>query len=233
MSPIADNLKRVTEKIVTAAHQAGRQASDITLVAVSKFHSLEVIEQAAAQGQVDFGENYAQELWAKASALREKPVRWHMIGHLQRNKVERIIPITTLIHSVDSIRLLDALDAAGRKRNISVPVLLEVNVSRESNKSGFAPEAMSTLGEYLLTLRNVRLEGLMTLAAYTAKPATSRAAFEELSKLRDRLQRELAIPLPHLSMGMSNDFEIAIKEGATIVRIGTAIFGTREGGRTN
>lgn len=235
MSVIADNLKRVTEKIATVAIEAGRQASDITLVAVSKFHPLGVIEQAAALGQVDFGENYAQELWTKANALREMPVHWHMIGHLQRNKVERIVSIATLIHSVDSVRLLDALETAGRKRNVPVPVLLEVNVSRELNKSGFAPEVLPTLGEYLVTLRNVRVEGLMTLAAYTSNSATSRAAFAELSRSRDRLQRELGrhFPLPHLSMGMSNDFEIAIKEGATIVRIGTAIFGTRNGARTN
>src|SRR5688572_18700071 len=122
MSVIADNLKRVTEKIATVALEAGRQASDITLVAVSKFHPLEVIEQAVALGQVDFGENYAQELWAKANALREMPVHWHMIGHLQRNKVERIVSMATLIHSVDSIRLLDALETAGRKRKIPVPV---------------------------------------------------------------------------------------------------------------
>jgi pyridoxal phosphate enzyme (YggS family) len=227
MSVIQDNLKRTMERIATVAQQAGREASDITLVAVSKFQPLTAIEQAAAFGQLDFGENYPQELWTKASALREPPVRWHMIGHLQRNKVNRVLPIATLIHSVDSVRLLDALETTSQKQDIVVPVLIEVNVSREPNKSGFAPEALQTLGKHLLTLRNVRVEGLMTMAAYDDNVARCGATFAELHKLSERLRHEWGLSLPHLSMGMSNDFEIAIKEGATIVRVGTAIFGAR------
>jgi len=226
---IGDNLRRVKERIATAAEQSGRQLSDITLVAVSKFHPPASVEAAIAAGQLDFGESYPQELWAKAGGIQVPSVRWHQIGNLQRNKIDRTIPIATLIHSVNSVRLLDAIDRAGRKRGAVVPVLVEVNVSREANKLGFAAEVTPMLVKHLRNLEGVKVEGLMTLAAYDAKPSECGATFRELWKLRERLRAEWGsdLMLPHLSMGMSNDFEIAIKEGATIVRIGSAIFGVR------
>jgi pyridoxal phosphate enzyme (YggS family) len=229
---IQDNLRRVKERIALAAERSGRKSSDITLVAVSKFHALPVINEAIRAGQTDFGENYVQELSAKSSALHACKIRWHMIGHLQRNKINKTLPVAALIHSVDSISLLNALNTAGQKRSAVIPILLEVNVSRETGKSGFAPETVPHLGECLQNLPNVRVDGLMTLAAYSDDQSQSQAAFAELRELRERLRAEWGaqFPLPHLSMGMSNDFEAAIREGATIVRIGAAIFGSRRPG---
>jgi pyridoxal phosphate enzyme (YggS family) len=228
---IQENLKRVTERIAVAAEQSGRRASDITLLAVSKFQPLAAVKQAVDAGQLDFGENYPQELWAKAQAVNDTRVRWHLIGHLQSNKIAKTLPITVLTHSVDSVRLLDSLDAAGVKRGGEVPVLIEVNLSGEPNKTGFKPEAVPALGSRLQNLRSVKVEGLMAIAAYGSNSAQAGATFAQLRKLRNSLRREWGpeFPLLHLSMGMSDDFEIAIREGATIVRVGTAIFGPRAG----
>lgn len=230
MTAIADNLRSIRERIARAAEGAGRSPSEVTLLAVSKFHPPAAVEQAAAAGQLEFGENYPQELCAKAEAVCLPSIRWHLIGHLQRNKVERALRHADLIHSVDSLRLLEALEAASRRRAASAHVLLEVNASREPNKTGFALEEVPELGERLRSLPHVRVEGLMAMASYTADPGSARATFAEVRELRDRLRREWgeAFPLPHLSMGMSNDYEVAIEEGATIVRVGTAIFGPRD-----
>jgi pyridoxal phosphate enzyme (YggS family) len=151
-------------------------------------------------------------------------VNWHLIGHLQRNKIDRTVPLVTLTHSADSERLLDALDAFGRKQGKPVPVLLEVNCSREAAKGGFSPGALPALGDRVVSLAGVSVRGLMTMAAYSDDPGDARPAFAELRKLRDDLRTRTGLELPHLSMGMSGDFEIGVEEGATFVRIGTTLF---------
>jgi pyridoxal phosphate enzyme (YggS family) len=161
-------------------------------------------------------------LWKKAEAVPD--ARWHLIGHLQRNKIDRTLPLVTCVHSVDSERLLEALDAFGRKREVPVPVLLEVNCSREESKGGFPPEAVPALSEKLSSLQGVAVRGLMTMAAYSDDPEAARPTFAELRKLRDDLATRSGLALPDLSMGMSGDFEPAIEEGATFVRIGTTLF---------
>ena len=173
-------------------------------------------------GLLDLGESKPQELWKKAAAVPE--ARWHLIGHLQRNKIDRTVPLAALVHSVDSLRLLEALDAFGRKRGSPAPVRLEVNCSREESKGGFRPEELPALSDKLVSLNGANVRGLMTMASFSDNPEQSRPAFAELRELRDRLRTATGLPLPHLSMGMSNDFEVAVEEGATQVRIGTTLF---------
>ena len=178
----------------------------------------------AELGVRDLGESRPQELWRKAAAL--PAVRWHLIGHLQRNKIERTLPLVHCIHSVDSLRLLAALEEEAARTGRTVDVLLEVNASREANKQGFAPEDLPGLAPALAALKRVRVTGLMTMAAYEEDPERCRPTFVLLRELRDRLRTAVgsAQPLTELSMGMTNDFEVAVEEGATLVRIGTALF---------
>lgn len=217
---LADRLQHTRQRIDAACRRSGRQATEITLVAVTKTVSAPVAAALAELGMEDLGESRPQELWRKAAAL-PATVRWHLIGHLQRNKIERTLPLVRLIHSVDSIRLLEALDQSS-----NVPVLLEVNASREPAKHGFSIEELPSLLPRLLALRRVRIHGLMTMAAFEDDPERCRPTFAQVRELRDRLRRDLVAlhPLSHLSMGMSNDFEVAIEEGATLVRIGTALW---------
>jgi pyridoxal phosphate enzyme (YggS family) len=221
-STLADRLAAVKARIAAACRRAGREPDAVTLVAVTKTVSAPVAALVPELGVTDLGESRPQELWKKAEAL--PAARWHLIGHLQRNKIDRTVPLAVLLHSVDSVRLLDALDAFGRKRGTPVPLLLEVNCSREAAKGGFTPEEVPALGERITSLEGVRVEGLMTMAAYHENPEECRPAFAELRALRDRLREATGMPLPHLSMGMSNDFEVAVEEGATLVRVGTTIF---------
>ena len=216
---LSERLTAVRGRIADACAKAGRDPASVTVVAVSKTVSARV---AAACGVADLGENRPQSLWTKAEAV--PGVRWHLIGHLQRNKLDRTVPLVTLVHTVDSVRLLAALDAFGRKRGTPVPVLLEVNCSREEAKGGFAVDDLSAVGDSLVSLAGVRCEGLMTMAAYGATPEACRPTFAELRTLRDRLRTRTGLPLPHLSMGMSNDYPVAVEEGATLVRPGTALF---------
>jgi pyridoxal phosphate enzyme (YggS family) len=169
-------------------------------------------------GHRDFGENRPQELWRKAAAIPD--ANWHFIGHLQRNKLDRTIPLVLLMHSVDSERLLSALSDFGDKRGSPVPVLLEVNCSREEAKGGLAPESLAEIVNRLPSLTGVNVHGLMTMAAYHEDPEACRPTFRELRELRN----QFGPTWPHLSMGMSNDFEVAIEEGATLVRVGTTLF---------
>lgn len=205
-----------------ACRKGGREPSAVTLVGVTKTVSPEVARLAFELGLTDLGESKPQELWKKSEAVPE--VRWHLIGHLQRNKIDRTVPIAALIHSVDSLRLLEALDAFGRKRGSPVPVLLEVNCSREESKGGFAPAELPAISERAMSLPGVSLQGLMTMAAFHDDPALCRPAFAELRELRESLRKSTGLPLPHLSMGMSNDYPVAVEEGATLVRIGTTLF---------
>jgi pyridoxal phosphate enzyme (YggS family) len=221
LATLAERVAAVRARIAGAARRAGRNPSDVTLVAVTKTVTPEVAAMAAELVR-DLGENRPQELWRKAAAV--PTARWHLIGHLQRNKIDRTVPLATLIHSVDSDRLLDALDAFGRKRGSPVPMLLEVNCSRETAKGGFAVEALPALGDRLPALAGVAVRGLMTMAAYSDNPEDARPAFAELRRLRDDLRARTGLELPELSMGMSGDFEVAVEEGATLVRVGTALF---------
>jgi pyridoxal phosphate enzyme (YggS family) len=219
---LADRLAGVRDRIASAARRAGRDPAEVTLVAVTKTTTPTVAALAFGLGAVDFGEGRPQELWKKAAALTV--ARWHLIGHLQRNKLDRTVPLVSLIHSVDSERLLDALDAFGRKRGAPVRVLLEVNCSREEAKGGFRPEDVPALADTLATRTGVTIRGLMTMAPYSDDPETARPVFAELRQLRDRLRAATGLPLPDLSMGMSGDFEVGVEEGATFVRVGSTLF---------
>lgn len=221
---IAENLAAVEERLHAACRRAGRERSEVTLVAVTKTVSAETAELLPGLGVHDLGESRPQELWRKAAVV--PLVRWHLIGHLQRNKIERTLPLLSRIHSVDSLRLLRDLETAAEKLADPrpLPALLEFNVSREASKHGFAPEEIDDIAAALAVLKYVRVDGLMTMAAYEENPERTRPTFRALRGLRDRLAAKLRRPLPQLSMGMSNDFEVAVEEGATLVRLGTVLF---------
>jgi len=222
-SLLAERLAAVRGRIAAAAKIAGRDPSEVALVGVTKTASIEVAAAAFALGLQDLAESKPQELWRKAAAI--PAARWHFIGHLQRNKLDRTAPLVALVHSVDSLRLLEAFDDFGVKRGSPIGVLLEVNCSREESKGGFQPGDLPALAERIASLRGATVQGLMTMAAYSDDPEAARPAFAELRELREKLRTATGLPLPHLSMGMSNDFEIAVQEGATLVRIGTTLFG--------
>jgi pyridoxal phosphate enzyme (YggS family) len=223
---LAERVAAVRGRVAAARARAGR-SDDVTLVAVSKTVSVRVAAALPPLGVADLGESRPQELWKKATALPS--ARWHLIGHLQRNKLEKTVPLCSLLHSVDSERLLMAMNEFGVKRGVSVPLLLEVNCSREAAKGGFSPEVVPALADSLLSLAGVRIDGLMTMAAYSDDAGAARSTFAELRSLRDRMRTTTGLPLPHLSMGMSGDFEVAVEEGATLVRVGATLFEGLEG----
>jgi pyridoxal phosphate enzyme (YggS family) len=197
----------------------------VRLVAVTKTVSVEVVSLLPELGVLDLGENRPQELWRKAAAL-PPTCRWHLIGHLQRNKIDRTLQVNPLIHSVDRVALLTALEQATAGRSQPLPVLLEVNASREPNKHGFTPEELPQLVPDLARLQHLQVRGLMTMAALEEDPERCRPTFALLRQLAEQLRRQVGPPhaLDQLSMGMTNDFEVAVEEGATLVRIGTALF---------
>jgi pyridoxal phosphate enzyme (YggS family) len=219
---LAERLAEVEERLSAACRRAGRVRGEITLVAVTKTVSAATAALLPGLGVVDLGESRPQELWRKAAVI--SGVRWHLIGHLQRNKIERTLPLIERIHSVDSIRLLEALEKACQQVGCTLPALLEVNASGEASKSGFAPKEVPDLAEAVAKLHYVRIDGLMTMAAHEEHVEKTRPTFAALRALRDQLANKLGRALPHLSMGMSNDFEIAVEEGATMVRLGTVLF---------
>jgi PLP dependent protein len=218
---LAERVAMVRERIAEAARRAGRASTDVTLMAVTKTVPQE-IAGIAAELVGDLGESRPQELWKKAVAV--PTTKWHLIGHLQRNKIDRTVPLITLIHSVDSERLLQALDAFGSRRGTPVPALLEVNCSREAGKGGFPVESLPNLSARFASLSGVSICGLMTMAAYSEDPESARPTFAELRRLRDELRSRTGLNLRELSMGMSGDFEAAVEEGATLVRIGSTLF---------
>lgn len=221
-SVLSARLSAVRGRIADVCRRAGRDPAEVTLVAVTKTVSPRVAALARDARMFNLGESRPQELWKKAAAV--PGARWHLIGHLQRNKLDRTVPLVTLIHSVDSARLLEALDAFGRKRGTPVPVLLEASCSGEAAKGGFSPDELLTIGDSLHSLSGLSVRGLMTMAAFHDDPQLCRPTFVELRGLRDRLQAATGLKLPELSMGMSNDFEVAVEEGATLVRVGTTLF---------
>jgi hypothetical protein len=220
------NLEAVQRRIADAARRSGRSIEAIRLIAVTKKTPLEWIGPLVACGVRDLGENYPQELWSKVDALPDlrDSVRWHLIGHLQTNKVKKTLPLVRLIHSVDSLKLLRALDEAAQTASEPPDVCLQVNTSDEPSKHGWTPEQIVNDAEYIAACRAIPVVGLMTMAALGSTAETARGSFARLRELRDRLRGETHLPLAELSMGMSNDFETAIEEGATLLRVGSALF---------
>jgi PLP dependent protein len=220
---IADRWRAVQAKVATACDRAGRAASEVTIVAVSKTHPASAIREAAAAGARDFGENYAQELATKQDEL-ELDIRWHFIGRLQRNKAKLVAGKVALVHAVETADLAREL---GKRSGAVQPILLAVNLGGEATKGGVTGADALAIARELVATANIRLDGLMTMPPPAEDPEASRPIFEELRALRDRLRDALGVPLPVLSMGMSGDYEVAIACEATHVRIGTAIFGDR------
>lgn len=227
------NLADVRARIAAACARVGRDPAEVKLLPVTKTHPPELIAALLDLGVEEVGENRAQELRAKHAWFVERGLRsprWHMVGTLQRNKVRQLAECgVAWIHSVDSAALAQEIERQAERRGLAVHALVEVNVSGEASKHGLPPEAVAGFLRSLRpTLRRVHLAGLMTMAPLEAVPEATRPVFRALRALRGRLQEELDCPLPELSMGMSNDFEVAVEEGATIIRIGTALFGARE-----
>jgi len=226
MASIAENLERVGEQIAQAASKAGRAIDEIELVAISKTHDAEKVREATEAGQTLFGESRVQEARVKIPALPSN-LRWHFVGHLQKNKIRHALPLFELIHSVDSLALAKDINRIAEEDGLHPRVLLEVNVAGEGSKFGFTPEKLREDLENLLELPRLSILGLMTIPPIADEAEASRKHFVQLREVRDRLQTEFHVDLAQLSMGMTQDFAVAVEEGATLVRVGTAIFGER------
>jgi len=226
MSPIQKNLSEIHARIECAATRCGRKASEIQLVAVSKTHPPELIREAFEAGQLAFGESRVQDALPKLDAL-PAGIEWHFIGHLQTNKIRKVVARFALFHGVDNENLAVQINRIAGELGVTANVLLEVNVSGEESKFGFAPENLPAALQILAPLPFLRIRGLMTMAPYSDTPDEARPYFAKLREVRNRLATETGLPLSELSMGMSGDFEQGIAEGATIVRVGSAIFGSR------
>lgn len=226
---IAENLERVQRDIEAALHRSGRDSQDAVLIAVSKTKPVSMIMEAYEQGIRDFGENKVQELTDKYEQL-PKDIRWHMIGHLQRNKVKYLIGKTVLIHSVDSLRLAEEISREAAKRNVDVDILVEVNAAQEESKFGTSFEEAYALVSQIAVLPFIHIKGLMTIAPNTDNPEENREYFRRLKQLAVDITRENVdnVSMKVLSMGMTNDYVVAVEEGATYVRVGTGIFGERD-----
>lgn len=226
---IQNNLRTVEENIRTACEKCGRKREDVKLVAVSKTKPVEMLQEAYNLGCRDFGENKVQELVEKYDRL-PKDIRWHMIGHLQRNKVKYIIDKVYLIHSVDSLRLAKEISKEAVKKNVTVSILVEVNVADEESKFGTTVEDAGSLVEEIAKLPNILIKGLMTIAPYVVNSEENRLYFAKLKQIYVDITRKNIdnVCMEELSMGMTGDYEVAITEGATYVRVGTGIFGERQ-----
>lgn len=226
MSSISENLDRVREQIAGAAAKAGRSANDVELVAISKTHPVEMVREAIEAGQTLFGESRVQEARTKIPDLPSN-IRWHFVGHLQKNKVRQALPLFEMIHSVDSLALAQDINRIAEEEGSFPRVLLEVNVAGEGSKFGFASHQLRQQIGALLALPRLSIEGLMCIPPLAVESEDSRKFFVEVRELRDSLEKEFSLKLPQLSMGMTQDFSVGIEEGATLVRVGTAIFGER------
>lgn len=226
---ITDRYDEVKARIEAACARAGRNPEDVTLVAVSKTKPEEDIQALYDYGVRDFGENYIQELRTKHDDL-PKDIRWHMIGHLQRNKVKYIADYVTIIHAVDTLPLAETIEKEGVRFDRIIPVLIEVNVAGEESKFGVTPENCVSFAEQFAGFPHIRLEGLMTSAPFVENPEDNRPVFRKLRQLAVDINKKNIdnVDMRVLSMGMTNDFEVAVEEGATMVRVGTAIFGARD-----
>ena len=225
---LASNLASVRDRIAAAERRSGRQPGSVTLIGVVKTHPPETLAAAVALGLRDLGENKVQEAEVHQRDVPRSAARWHMVGHLQRNKAGRALELFDLLHGVDDAELARALDRRARDRGRRAQVLLEVNVSGETSKFGVAPDEVAALAEEVVSLQGLELMGVMTVGAPVASPEEARPGFARLRELRDDLARRLGRELPELSMGMSGDYEVAVEEGATMVRVGTALFGARD-----
>jgi PLP dependent protein len=223
---IAENLKRVRERVAHAAAKSGRPVDDIELVAITKTHPADKVREAIDAGQTLFGESRVQEARAKIPELPSN-LRWHFVGHLQKNKIRHALPLFEMIHSVDSLGLAQEVNRIAEEEGMHPRILLEVNVAGEGSKFGFAPDKLREQMEEVLALPRLSILGLMTIPPLAEEVKVSRKYFVQLRELRDRLQTEFRVDLAHLSMGMTQDYPIAVEEGATLVRVGTAIFGER------
>src|SRR6201993_2695841 len=226
MNSIAESLERVREQIAQAAARAGKVAEEIELVAITKTHPAEKVREAIEAGQTLFGESRVQEARAKIPELPSN-VRWHFVGHLQKNKIRHALPLFELIHSVDSLGLAQDINRIAEEEAMHPRVLLEVNVAGEGSKFGFQSDKLCEQMEELLSLPRLSILGLMAIPPLAEEAEASRKYFVQLHELRDRLQTEFRVDLSQLSMGMTQDFAVAVEEGATLVRVGTAIFGER------
>jgi pyridoxal phosphate enzyme (YggS family) len=226
MRSIAENVERVRKEIAQSAAKANRNADDVELVAISKTHEAAKVREAVEAGQGLFGESRVQEARVKIPELPSN-LRWHFVGHLQKNKIRHALPLFELIHSVDSLALAQDINRIAEEDGLRPRVLLEVNVAGEGSKFGFTPEKLREDLESLLALSRLSILGLMTIPPIAEEAEASRKYFVQLRELRDRMQTDFHVDLAQLSMGMTQDFAVAVEEGATLVRVGTAIFGER------
>ena len=225
---INENISKVRENIVKACEKAGRNPEEVTLIAVSKTKPVSAIEEALLSGTLDYGENKVQELCDKYDVL-PKNIRWHMIGHLQRNKVKYLVGKTYLFHSVDSLRLAEQIEKEFAKHNQVCDILVEVNIAQEESKFGINAKETEELIRKIAKFEHVRIKGLMTIAPYTEDPESNREYFREIKKLSGDIRDKNIdnVSMDVLSMGMTGDYMVAVEEGATMVRVGTGIFGER------
>ena len=226
---ITENLSIVENKIAAACKRAGRERDEVKLIAVSKTQPVEAIREAIEYGINSFGENRVQELREKTEIIKDN-LDWHLIGHLQTNKVKYVVGKVSLIHSLENIRLAEAIDKEAKKHNVIVDVLVEVNIAKEDTKFGVNPEEVESFIREVLIFKNINIRGLMTVAPYTDISEENRKYFKKLKKIMVDLNSKNIhnVNMNVLSMGMTGDYEIAIEEGATLVRVGTGIFGSRD-----
>lgn len=228
---VKENLIQVRENIAKACNKAGRSPEEVTLISVSKTKPVSMLEEAYAAGSRDFGENKVQEIIDKYPLLPDD-IRWHMIGHLQRNKVKYIIDKAAFIHSVDSLRLAQEISSQAEKKQVDVDILVEVNIAQEESKFGISREETLQLVEEISHLPHIHVKGLMTIAPFVTNPEDNREYFREIRKLSVDIEKKNIdnVSMSVLSMGMTGDYMVAIEEGATMVRVGTGIFGERNYG---
>lgn len=226
MSDLADRLQEIRTRIAEAAQRSGRAADAVDLLAVSKTYPVEVIQQAVDAGQGMFGENRVQEILLKQPQLPSR-LQWHLIGPLQSNKVRKVLPLVQMIHAVDSVSIAQDINRIAAELGLHPQVLLEINLAAESSKHGFTPQVIREQLETLYSLDRLYIQGVMCIPPFDPVAEKTRKYFTQLRQIRDELETLGGAPLPVLSMGMSHDFAVAIEEGATIVRVGSAIFGSR------
>jgi len=229
---IADNIRAVRQRIDDACRRAGRNPNEVTLIAVTKAFDSTRITEAVREGVCDIGENFVQELLGKREQVLDGNIRWHFIGHVQTNKVKSLVEVVHLIHSVDSYRVAEEVERRASKVGRTVDVLLEVKTTGEATKYGVPPEEAKALVKKIAPFEHVRIRGLMTIGPFSPDPEESRPCFRKLRELSESIlgQSIENVEMTHLSMGMTNDFEVAVEEGATLVRLGTALFGPRSAG---
>jgi len=223
---VSENLAKVRQRIAAACERGGRDPEEVKIVAVTKTHPVEVVREAIAASINIIGENRVQEAEAKYKKI-DADIEWHLVGHLQRNKVRKALSIFSMIHSLDSLRLAAEIEKESTKLDKLTPCLIEVNTSAEETKFGVAPDELAGLVAEVLNLEHIKLVGLMTIGPLTQNKDRIRRSFVLLRELRDRAESVFGCYLPHLSMGMSEDFEIAVQEGATMLRLGRVLFGPR------